>query len=133
MAQQLCILQSLWAMERRREVEAEWPLQTQLKMIRDAGFDGAGVRFIDPVFAAEVTSILRGHNMIWQAQCYPAGVDELKPVLDLVAPAGRRPCQPAARTYGRNGSNNASRCWRAGGDWRNKPASRCMSKRIATA
>ncbi len=59
MAQQLRILQSLWAMERRRADEAEWPLHTQLAMIRDAGFDGAGVRFIDPVFAQEVTDFLR--------------------------------------------------------------------------
>ncbi len=56
MAQHLRILQSLWAMERRRADAAEWPLQTQLAMIRDAGFDGAGVRFIDPDFAGEVTS-----------------------------------------------------------------------------
>ena len=59
MAQQLRILQSLWAMERRRADAAEWPLQTQLEMIRDAGFDGAGVRFIDPDFAKEVTDFLR--------------------------------------------------------------------------
>jgi len=32
-------------MERRRADAAEWPLQTQLVMIRDAGFEGAGVRF----------------------------------------------------------------------------------------
>ena len=51
MAQQLRVLQSLWAMERRRANEPEWPLQTQLAMIRDAGYDGAGVRFIDPDFA----------------------------------------------------------------------------------
>jgi hypothetical protein len=38
-------------MERRLADEPEWPLQTQLAMIRDAGFDGAGVRFIDPAFA----------------------------------------------------------------------------------
>ena len=88
MAQQLRVLQSLWAMERRLSNEPEWPLQTQLKMIRDAGFDGAGVRFIDPAFATEVTSFLRSHNMIWQAQCYPADVDDLKPVLELVARLG---------------------------------------------
>ena len=34
----------------------------QLAMIRDAGFDGAGVRFIDPAFAAEVTGFLRAHT-----------------------------------------------------------------------
>jgi hypothetical protein len=86
--QQLRVLQSLWAMERRRPDGAEWPLVTQLEMIRDAGFDGAGVRFVDPVFARDVTSFLRAHGMIWQAQCYPRSVDELKPVLELVAELG---------------------------------------------
>ncbi|QIG98311.1 MULTISPECIES: sugar phosphate isomerase/epimerase family protein [unclassified Bradyrhizobium] len=88
MAQQLRVLQSLWAMERRLADEGEWPLQTQLAMIRDAGFDGAGVRFIDPAFAREVTGFLRAHGMIWQAQCYPKRVDDLKPVLELVAQLG---------------------------------------------
>src|SRR3979490_1847384 len=88
MTQQLRILQSLWAMERRRADAAEWPLPTQLAMIRDAGFDGAGVRFIDPAFVTEVTDFLRWHGMIWQAQCYPTSVDDLKPVLDLVARCG---------------------------------------------
>src|ERR1700752_3818207 len=85
MAQQLRILQSLWAMERRRADAPEWPLQTQLEMIRDAGFDGAGVRFIDADFATEVTGFLRAPDRIWQAQCYPTSVDDLKPVLELVA------------------------------------------------
>ena len=88
MAQQLRVLQSLWAMERRLATEPEWPRQTQLGMIRDAGFDGAGVRFIDPAFATEVTSFLREHEMIWQAQCYPKDVDGLKPVLELVTRLG---------------------------------------------
>src|SRR5580704_9915488 len=88
MAQQLRILQSLWAMERRLAGEPEWPLATQLAMIRDAGFDGAGVRFIDAAFAQQVTDFLRAHNMIWQAQCYPTNVDDLKPVLELAARLG---------------------------------------------
>ncbi len=88
MAQKLRVLQSLWAMERRLRDEPEWPLQTQLAMIRDAGFDGAGVRFIDPDFAGEATAFLRAHGMIWQAQCYPRSVDDLKPVLELVAKLG---------------------------------------------
>src|ERR1044072_2390011 len=75
-------------MEGRRADAEEWPLQTQLEMIRDAGFDGAGVRFIDPAFATEATDFLRAHGMIWQAQCYPTSVDDLKPVLDLVARLG---------------------------------------------
>ena len=101
MAQQLRVLQSLWAMERRLADEPEWPLQTQLAMIRDAGFDGAGVRFIDPAFATEVTSFLRANDMIWQAQCYPKKVDDLKPVLELVAKLGADHVnlQPDVRPY----------------------------------
>ena len=34
-------------MERRRPDGMEWPLDEQLRMICDAGFDGAGVRFYD--------------------------------------------------------------------------------------
>lgn len=88
MAQQLRILQSLWAMERRRPDGAEWPLDTQLRMIRDAGYDGVGVRFVDPAFARTVTRFMRDHGMIWQAQCYPKTVDDLRPVLDLVRELG---------------------------------------------
>ena len=86
--QKLLVYQSLWAMERRRPDGLEWSMPQKLEMIRDAGFDGAGVRFIDPDFAREVTSFLRDHDMIWQAQCYPTDVDDLKPVLELVARLG---------------------------------------------
>lgn len=88
MAQKLAVLQSLWAMERRQPDGMEWSLQQKLAMIRDAGFDGAGVRFIDPDYAREVTGFLRAHGMIWQAQCYPRSVDDLAPVLALVAELG---------------------------------------------
>ena len=88
MPQRLAVYQSLWAMERRAPHGQEWSLEQKLAMIRDAGFDGAGVRFIDPDFAKEVTGFLRANQMIWQAQCYPTSVDDLKPVLDLVARLG---------------------------------------------
>ena len=101
MAQQLKMLQSLWAMERRIEGVEELPLRQQLEMIRDAGFDGCGVRFADPVYATEVTSFLRDQGMIWQAQCYPTCVDDLKPVLELVAKLGADHVnlQPNVRPY----------------------------------
>lgn len=88
MPQTLAVLQSMWAMERRRPDGAEWPLRQQLEMIRDAGFDGAGVRFIDPRYAREVTWFLKEHGMIWQAQCYPRAVADLAPVLELVGELG---------------------------------------------
>ncbi|HEU4548573.1 MAG TPA: hypothetical protein VFS01_02680 [Rhizomicrobium sp.] len=88
MAQKLLVYQSLWAMERRRPDGEEWALDEKLAMIRDAGFDGCGVRFIDPAYARQVTDFLRQHGMSWQAQCYPRSVDDLKPVLALVRELG---------------------------------------------
>ena len=88
MAQKLLVFQSRWAMERRRPDGAEWSLSEKLAMIHDAGFDGAGVRFVDTDYAREVTSFLRVHGMSWQAQCYPRSVEELKPVLALVRELG---------------------------------------------
>jgi len=86
--QQLRIYQSLWAMERRRPDGQEWTLAQKLAMIRDAGFDGAGVRFFDRDYAREVTAFLREHGMSWQAQCYPRSVDELKPIIEHVQEFG---------------------------------------------
>lgn len=88
MPQRFRVYQSLWAMEQRRADGSEWPLDEKLRMIINAGFDGAGVRFVDPGYAAHVTRVLRDHGLTWQAQCYPATVDDLKPVLELVARLG---------------------------------------------
>jgi hypothetical protein len=70
-------------------------------MIRDAGFDGAGVRFFDYKYAKEVTDFLRAHNMTWQAQCYPKTVDDLKPILEHVKELGadHLNLQPDVRPY----------------------------------
>lgn len=59
MSRKLLVYQSLWAMERRRPDGLEWSLDDQLTMIRDAGFDGAGVRFFDDAYARKVTRFLR--------------------------------------------------------------------------
>lgn len=86
--QKLLVYQSLWAMERRRPDGLEWTLDEKLTMIRDAGFDGAGVRFFDYAYAKEVTDFLRAHGMTWQAQCYPRSVDDLKPIIAHVQELG---------------------------------------------
>jgi len=95
------VYQSLWAMERRRPDGAEWSLDEKLEMIRDAGFDGAGVRFANYDFARTVTSVLRENAMTWQAQCYPTTVDDLKPILEHVADLGADHVnlQPNVRPY----------------------------------
>jgi hypothetical protein len=88
MAQKFLVYQSLWAMERRRPDGLEWSLDQKLAMIRDAGFDGAGVRFFDYQYARTVTGFLREHGMTWQAQCYPQTVDDLKPIIEHVKELG---------------------------------------------
>lgn len=99
--QTLAVYQSLWAMERRRPDRLEWTIDEQLMMIRDAGFDGAGVRFVDPKFARTVTHFLKENGLTWQAQCYPQTVDDLARVLDLVADLGADHVnlQPDVRPY----------------------------------
>jgi sugar phosphate isomerase/epimerase len=101
MTQAFRVYQSLWAMERRQPDGAEWTLDEKLRMIIDAGFDGAGVRFIDPAYVAEVTSVLRAHGLTWQAQCYPRTIDDLRPVLALVREYGADHVnlQPDMRPY----------------------------------
>ena len=101
MAQKLLVYQSLWAMERRRPDGLEFSLGEKLEKIRDAGFDGAGVRFADRAYAKEVTGFLRAHGMTWQAQCYPKTVDELQPILETVAELGADHVnlQPDVRPY----------------------------------
>ena len=99
--QKLLVYQSLWAMERRRPDGQEWSLRQKLEMIRDAGFDGAGVRFFDRAYAKEIADFLRANNMTWQAQCYPKTVDELKPILEHVKEMGADHInlQPDVRPY----------------------------------
>src|SRR5580698_9202766 len=101
MAQTLLVYQSLWAMERRSPDGVELSLTEKLEKIRDAGFDGAGVRFADRAYAKEVTEFLRAHGMTWQAQCYPKTVDELQPILETVAELGADHVnlQPDVRPY----------------------------------
>jgi hypothetical protein len=68
-------------------------------MIRDAGFDGCGVRFIDADYARSVTDFLRRHDMTWQAQCYPQTVDDLKLALVRELGADHLNLQPDVRPY----------------------------------
>ena len=99
--QKLLVYQSMWAMERRAPDGKEWTLEAKLKMIRDAGFDGAGVRFFDFEQAKAHVDILKDYGLTWQAQCYPQSVDDLKPILDNVARLGAEHLnlQPDVRPY----------------------------------
>jgi len=80
--QKLFVFQSLWAMERRRPDGLEWPLEEKIRMIAEAGFDGASVDFGDLTFARQATGLLRQHGLTWQIEAFISTVEGLKPVLD---------------------------------------------------
>ena len=82
---------------------------------------------------AEVTDFLRAHGMTWQAQCYPKSVDDLAPMLEQVAELGADHVnlQPDVRPYRLEECIPLHRRLAAARGAR--PASRCMSRRTATA
>jgi hypothetical protein len=84
--QKLLVYQSMWAMERRRADGVEHPLEQKLEMIRDAGFDGVG--FHDFAVADTITAFLAKNGMTAATFCFPASVDDLKPVIEQVASFG---------------------------------------------
>lgn len=88
MPQKLLVLQSMWAMERRRPDGHEWTLDEKIEMIRAAGFDGAGFRFADFAYAKDMTARLKNNGLTWIGDCFPTSVDDLKPVIDNMKKLG---------------------------------------------
>lgn len=84
--QKLLVYQSTWAMERQRPDGAEWPLDRQLEMVRDAGFDGVAMDVqADLDYATTVNAFLRAHGMSCMSETYPDSLDQLATVIDRVA------------------------------------------------
>jgi hypothetical protein len=110
MAQHLRILESLWAKE---GAGSSGVAAADQLAIRDAGFDGAGVRFIGPDFAGEVASFLRDHGNL-AGRLLPDRRRRSETWFWSwwrgLAPTTAT-CSP---TCGRSGLKPAFRCWRAG-------------------
>ena len=93
--QNLLVYQSLVAMERRLPGEQEWSLQERLEMIRDAGFDGVGLRFDGGMlpfeqgnFVKTSVDFLQANGMSWEAQSYARSVEDFKSMLDRFGALG---------------------------------------------
>lgn len=84
-SQRLLVLQSLWAMERRHSDGIERPLEENVAMIAEAGFDGVSAHWTDRAAVARTAGLLRAAGLTAEGQCFPRTVDDLKPVLDLAA------------------------------------------------
>src|SRR4051812_19296488 len=85
---ELKICQSVWGMERQHPDGVENSLDTNLRLIRDAGFDGVSLMFEDASLIAKAAPFLKAHGMIVQAMCLPTSIDALKPVIENVVKYG---------------------------------------------
>jgi len=86
--QKMLVLQSLWAMERRHTDGGERPLEDNVAMILDAGFDGISMSFTDVGGARRAAALVKPHGKVIEAQWFPKTIDDLKPGLELCAEVG---------------------------------------------
>ena len=82
MAQKLEVFQALWAMERRSAKVDEWSLDTKVRMISHAGYDGIDVVYGDPN-GEGIGPLLREFGLASTVTAFPKGVDDLKPAIEL--------------------------------------------------
>src|ERR1700722_13106964 len=84
----LLVMQSLWAMERRHPDGFERSLDENVAMILEAGFDGISGHCVDPAKVRLIAKVLAGTGLAMEGMCFPRTVDELKPALECAAGIG---------------------------------------------
>lgn len=81
--QDLVVLQSLWAMERRHTDGIEPTLEANIAAIHAAGFDGISAHWTRRDDIRRMVGLMRGTGLVAEGMGFPKTVDELKPILDL--------------------------------------------------
>lgn len=88
MTQRLAVYQSLWAMERRHTDGFERPLEENVAMIAQAGFEGVSTSYGSRDNARRLAGVLAQYGLQMEAQCFPRTVDDLQPVLEAAVEFG---------------------------------------------
>jgi len=96
--QTLEVFQSMWAMERRRPDDLEWPLEEKLAMIAAAGYDGVDVVASDPI-AGRIAPLLERHGLAATVTAFPKSVLDLEPAIALAGELGARHLNIIGQVY----------------------------------
>jgi hypothetical protein len=86
--QKLLVFQSLWAMEPRKVHGIERSLEADIELIAGAGYNGISSVWTDAHHARRLSHLLKSHGMQAEGACFPASVDDLKPVLEIATETG---------------------------------------------
>ena len=98
MAQKLEVFQALWAMERRSAKVDEWSLDTKVRMISHAGYDGIDVVYGDPN-GEGIGPLLREFGLASTVTAFPKGMDDLKPAIELAQDLNSRHLNIIGQVY----------------------------------
>ena len=81
----LHVLQSIWGLDSLRGRSEALGMSQRLTMIREAGFDGISAHFYEARDVASWMSQAREYGFVIEGCAFPAGVDDLRPALELAA------------------------------------------------
>lgn len=80
--QKLLILQSLWAMQNLRNVEAERSFEENVAVIKSAGYDGISTMWDSETLARQAGNLARAEGLVVEGTCLPTDVEQVADYLD---------------------------------------------------
>ncbi len=83
MTQTLEIFQSIWGMERRRPDGREWPIEEQVDMLKDAGYDGMDLYSFVPEISRPAKRLLDRAGLACTACAFPKSVEGFQSDIDM--------------------------------------------------
>ena len=96
--QSIEVFQSLWAMEQRRPDGFEWSLDTKLRKIAEADFDGVDIVYGD-FGTAELQPLLEEYRLASTVTAFPESIDAIIPAIELAKSVNARHINIIGKVY----------------------------------